>query len=149
MERRIFAAEAVQGLAQAVGAVALGRGDRHLDDRLGHEHAFQRAIRVLRAIGIAAGRIESQNGDDVARLGGIDIFALVGMHPHDPAETLLAAGALVEVAFALLDGALVHPHECQRAVGVFHDLEPHADHRLAGIGSQGHILAADRRGPGP
>ena len=102
-ERRIFAAEAVQGLAQAVGAVAIGRGNRHLDDRFGHEHAFQRAIRVLRAIGIAAGRVESQNGDDVAGLGRIDVFALIGMHPHDPAVALLAAVALVEVAFALLD----------------------------------------------
>ena len=36
--------------------------------------------------------------------------------------------------------ALVDPHEGQRAVGVFHDLEPHADQRLGGIGRQRHVL---------
>ena len=43
-ERRIFAAEALQCLGQLiVGIFAIGDRDRHFDDRLGNEHAFQRA----------------------------------------------------------------------------------------------------------
>ena len=140
VQRGVFAAEAVQGLAELVGPVALGRGDGHLDDRLGHEHALQRAIGILRAIGIAAGGVQAQHGHDVARLGRVDVFALVGVHAHDAAVALLAAGALVVVAFTLLDRALVDPHEGQRAVGVFHHLEGHADHRLGRIGRQRHLL---------
>ena len=136
----ILAAEAVQGLAQTVGAVALQRGHRHLDDRLRHKHAFQRAVGILRTVGVAASGVEPQNGDDVAGLGEIDVFALIGVHPHDPAITFLAAISLVEIAFALLDATLVHPHERERAVRVLHHLEGHTDHRLVGIGRQRHLL---------
>ena len=76
----------------------LTRRDRHLDDRLGHEHAFQRAVLRLAGVGIAAGAVDAHDGHDVAGLGRVDFLALVGVHLHDAAEALLLAGALVEVA---------------------------------------------------
>ena len=58
----------------------------------------QRAIGIFRGVGVAAGAVDAQHGHDVAGLGRVDVLALVGVHPHDAAEALLAAGALVVVA---------------------------------------------------
>ena len=50
------------------------------------------------AVRIAAGAVDAHDGHDVAGLGRVDFLALVGVHPHDAAEALLLAGALVVVA---------------------------------------------------
>ncbi len=51
---------------------------------------------------VARGAVDADDGDDVARLGHIDVFALVGVHPDEPSEPHFLAGSLVRVAFALL-----------------------------------------------
>ena len=50
---------------------------------------------------IARGAVDADDGDDVARLGHVDVFALVGVHADQPAEPHFLAGPLVRVAFAL------------------------------------------------
>ena len=73
--------------------------------------------------------------------GRVDVLALVGVHPHDAAEALLAPGALVVVGAALDEPALVDPHEGQRPVGVLDDLEGHGHGRPLGVGGQGDLAA--------
>ena len=140
VQRGILAAEALQGLAQPIGAVAVGGGNGHLDDRLRHEHALQRAVGIGRGIGVAAGRVDAQDGHDIAGVRRIDVFALVGVHAHDAAEALFAAVALIVVGLALAEAALVNPHEGERAVGVLDDLEGHGHGRLFRVGRQDDFL---------
>ena len=135
-ERRILAAEPLQGLTELVEAVAVGRRDRHLDHRLRHEHVLERAVFVVGGVGVAAGGVDAHHGHDVAGLARVDFLALVGVHLHDPAEPLLLAGPLVDVGLTLGDRALVDPHEGQLAVGVVDDLECHCHQRLLGIGGE-------------
>ena len=135
-ERRILAAEPLQGLAQLVEAVAVGRRDRHLDHRLRHEHVLERAVFVVCGVSITAGGIDAHHSHDVAGLARVDFLALVGVHLHDPTEPLLLAGALVDVGLTFGDRALVNPNERQLAVGVVHDLERHRNQRLLGIGNE-------------
>ena len=66
----------------------------------------------------------------------VDVLALVGVHAHDAAEPLLAAGPLVVVGAALDEPALVDPHEGERPVRVLDDLEGHGHGRPPGIGDQ-------------
>jgi len=58
------------------------------------------------------------------------------VHLDDAAEPLLLAGPLVKEGFALLDRALVNPHEGQLTERILDDLEGHADERLGWIGFQ-------------
>ena len=66
----------------------------------------------------------------------IDFLALVGVHPHDAAEALALAGALVDHLVALFHRALVDAHEGELAVRIVDQLERHADERLGGIGHE-------------
>ena len=72
--------------------------------------------------------------------GLVDVLALVGVHPHDAAEPLLAARPLIDVRAALGEPALIHPHERQRAVRVFDHLEGHGHGGLLRIGRQRDLL---------
>ena len=54
------------------------------------------------AIRFAARAVDAHDGHDVARFGRVDFFPLVGVHLHDAAEAILAAGALVKEHFALV-----------------------------------------------
>ena len=89
---------------------------------------------VLGGVGIAAGAVDAHDGDDVAGLGRVDFFPLVGVHLHDAAEAVLAAGALVVEHVALGHLALIDAHEGELAERIFDDLERHADERLGRIG---------------
>ena len=143
-ERRIFAGEPLQSLAQLVEPVAVGGGDRHLDHRLRHKHALQRAVFGIVGVGIARGSIDAHHSHDIPSFGQINFLALVGMHPHDPAETLLLAGALIDIGFALFDLPLIDPHERELAVGIVDDLEGHRHQRLLRIGVEVELLVGLR-----
>ena len=91
---------------------------------------------MVGGVGVAAGRIDAHDGDDVTGIGRVDFLTLVGMHPHDPAEALLLARALVDVGLALLDRALVDPHEGELAIGIVDDLEGHRHQLLGRIGNE-------------
>ena len=143
-EGRILTSEPLQGLAELVEPLAIGRNDRHLDHGLGHEHVFQRAILRVGGVGVAGGRIDAHHRDDVAGFGGVDILPLVGMHPHDAAKPLLLARALVDVGLALLERALIEPHERELAVGIVNDLEGHRHERLRRIRLEVELLVGFR-----
>ena len=48
---------------------------------------------------VAGGRLlEAEPGDDVARVRDVDVFALVGVHPQDATDALLAVlGGVVDL----------------------------------------------------
>jgi hypothetical protein len=127
--------KASKRLAQAVGILATLRSHRHLDDRVGHINALQRAHTWAGGRTCRRWRIDTHHGHDVARLANVNLLALVGVHAHDSAEPLLAAGPLVEVHLAFFDGALVNAKERQLPVGIVDDLEGHADKRFVGLGA--------------
>ena len=76
------------------------------------------------------------------------IFAAVGMHPHDATESVFLAGTLVVVAFAFGDRALVNANEGQRTVGIFGDFKRHAYEWFVGVSLQldlrGRIVSRER-----
>ena len=140
-ERRVFAAEALQGLAQLVGAVAVERRDRHLDDRLGHEHAFQRAVLRLGGVGVAAGAVDAHARPRCRRPRPRRFLrACRRASCTMRLKRSFLAGALVVVHLALVDRALVDAHERQLAERILDDLERHADERLGRIGRRAAIF---------
>ena len=149
VERRVFLAEPLQGLRESVHAVAAERIDRHLDDRLGDEHALERAVVRLGGVGIARSTVETHDRHDVAGLGLVDILATIGVHLHDAAEAVLLAGALVKVHLTLLGRALVDTRKGELAELVVHDLERHADERLGRIAVERDSSRQDSSGREP
>ena len=131
-EGRVLAHEAVEGLAELVGVGPLGRGDRKVDDRLGGVDALERVIDGLVAIGVAGGRLDPHDGDDVAGAGGVDVFLLVGVDPEDSADPALLALAGVVIKLALADRPLIDPHISDLAERLLDELEGHRHHRRVG-----------------
>ena len=105
-EGRILAAEPLEGLRQAVGPVALHRLDREAKHGLGDENAFERHVDAIAAERVARSAVDADDGDDVACLGLIDVFTLVGVHPDQATEANFLARPLVRVAFAFDDRRL-------------------------------------------
>ena len=91
----------------------------------GYEHVLQRAELARRGVGVTAGTVDPHDGHDIAGGGGVDFFSLVRMHADNSTETLFAAGALIEIRFAFVDGTLKDSQECQLTVRVVDDLESH------------------------
>ncbi len=80
-ERRIFRGDARQGLAQLVLVRLGGRLDGDVDDRLGNVQGLQDHRFPLIRQGVAGGGIlQAHRGDDVAGIGHLDLFPLVGVH---------------------------------------------------------------------
>src|SRR5262245_55751247 len=127
VERRVFLTEPLQRLRESIHAIAADRIDRHLDDRLSHKHAFERAVVWLRGVGIARGTFQTHDRYDVAGLGRVDILAAISVHLHDATKAVFLAGTLVKVHLTLLGRALVNTREGELAELVVHDLECHAD----------------------
>jgi hypothetical protein len=70
------------------------------------------------------GHLQTHHGDDLAGAHGVDLFALVGVHPVDLADPLLLVLARVQHVGAGGQGSGVHPQVGQLAqVRVRHDLE--------------------------
>ena len=105
-------------------SAVLAGSDRQADHRIGHEDAFERVIQFLAAEGVAAGAIDGQEGDDVARAGLGDILAVVGVHADDAAdaERLIGAG-VAAYCWPLARRALVDADVAELAEGLIDDLE--------------------------
>ncbi len=73
--------------------VRLGLGlDGDVDDRLGNVQGLQDHRLPLIRQGVAGGGIlQPHRGDDVAGIGLVDLFPLVGVHLEQPADALLDA----------------------------------------------------------
>ena len=117
--------------------VGLGLGlDRDLNDRGRESHRFEldRMLRIGQGVA-GGGVLETDSGNDVAREHGVDVLAMVGVHPQEAAEALLLAGGGVEDRVALLETAGVDPEIGELAdVRVGHDLEGQGRERLGVLG---------------
>ena len=137
MEGRIFPAEAFEGLAQIAGVVPVGRFNRQPDDRLSCEdllegHRFQ----ARPDEGVPRRTIDTDDGDDVAPLGHVDVLAFIGMQTHQSTKPHRLARTGVGVGFALLERPLIHAGVGQLTKLLDDRLEGHADRGLGRIGGQ-------------
>jgi hypothetical protein len=118
--------------------VALGLGlDRDLDHRIGELDALQhhRGRRVTQCFARRRA-FEAGDGHDVAGVGQLYVFAVVGMHMQHAADALLSILDGVEHLGAAFKHAGIDPHEGQRSdKGIGHDLEGERRQRLAVVGS--------------
>ncbi len=80
---------------------------------------------------VAGGRLlEAEPRDDVARVRDVDVFALVGVHPQDATDALLAVLGRVVDLRALLERARVDAEVGELPVRVGDDLERQRRERL-------------------
>ena len=95
-ERRIFLREARQREAELVLVGLALRLDRLMDDRLGERDRLERDRRLLVAERVAGARVgQADRRRDVARADRVDVLAMVGVHPQDAPDALLASRARV------------------------------------------------------
>ena len=124
-ERRILASETIERDAHLL-LVGLGLGlHRDLDDGIGEFHPLEDDRGIGRAQRIAGGRVlETRQRDDVARIGDLDVLAVVGMHQQHAADLFLLVLDRVRDLRRGLELARIDAREGQRAdERVVHDLE--------------------------
>ena len=111
-----------------------GRLDGDVDDRLGNVHGLQDHRFPLIRQGVAGGGIlQAHRGDDVAGIGHLDLFPLVGVHLQQAADAFLDALAGVQHRAARRQLAGIDPYKGEMPhVGVGHQLE--------GQGRQGRLI---------
>ena len=88
------------------------------------------------AVGERVARVRSRRRkrDDVAGLGLVDVFIVVGVHAHEAPDLDLLLVGRVEDDVALGDRALVDADVRQLAVAAVFELEREADERLRRVG---------------
>ena len=114
--------------------VGFGLGlDRDRDHGNGEGNVFESDGMLLVANGVAGGNVlQANRGADIARQNFVDVFALVGVHLEQTANTLAASAAGVEHRVARLELAGVDADKRQLAdKRVRHDLEGQRGKRLA------------------
>ena len=119
------------------------RLDRDLDHRVREFHLFQdhRLLRIAERIA-GADFLEAGQRDDVARIGLLDVLAVVGVHQQHAADALLAVLGRIDDAGAALEPAGIDAAERDGAdERIVHDLERQHRQRL-GVGRLAHDLVA-------
>ena len=142
-EGRILGRQLVQRDAHLL-LVGLGLGlDGHLDDGIGEIHLLEQHRLVGIGQGLArAGILEAGQRDDVARVGFVDLLALVGVHQIHAADPLFPVARRVGERHAALHRAGIDAAEGDRAdVRIVHDLEGDHGERL-GVERPAHGLLA-------
>ena len=81
---------------------------------------------------------------DVARADRVDVLAMVGVHPQDPADALLAPAARVVDVAAFVEDARVDAEIRQVAVRIGRDLERQRAERLVVVGLARELVAGLR-----
>mmetsp|Transcript_56168 Transcript_56168/g.146463 ORF Transcript_56168/g.146463 Transcript_56168/m.146463 type:complete len:206 (+) Transcript_56168:991-1608(+) len=115
-EGRVLRSKLPQSVDHLVRVLLGRRLTRHLDHRLREVHALQGDRRFQVAQSVACGGVlETDQGDDVARLGLFDLLPLVGMHQNHAAEPLLLLRPRVHDEVAGSHLARVDAEEGQRA----------------------------------
>jgi hypothetical protein len=56
------------------------------DDRVGDEHRRHRVVELAVGERVARVAVDAEQGDDVARVGDLDVLHLVGVHAHEAAD---------------------------------------------------------------
>ncbi len=123
-ERRIFLDHLADGVGElfSIGLVLGSDGDGN--DGIGENHRLESGRVFLVAKGVTGLDVfQTDDGDDVTCLRGVDFFAVVGVHFDHAADALGLAGEGVKDVVAFLDRAGVNTGECQGAEFVVHDLE--------------------------
>ena len=116
----------------SVGLVLRSDGDG--DDGIWENHRLEGGGVFLVAKGVAGlDVLESDDGHDVACLGGVDFLAVIGVHLDHAADALGLACEGVQDGIALFDGAGVDAGEGECTELVVHDLERQAAERGGGI----------------
>ncbi len=120
------------------------RLDRDLDDRIGKFHPLQNHRLVLIAERVAgAGILEARERNNVAGIGFLDVFAIVGVHQQHAADALALVLGRVDHSRAQFDLARIDARESQRAdKRIIHDLEGKHGERLVIAGDADHFLAS-------
>src|SRR5581483_5362944 len=97
LEARVFCGQPLKADAELLLILARLRLDGLGDDRRGKFERFENHGMRLFADGVAGRHLlEASDGDDLASGGGIDVFALVGVHAHDATDTLFRAARRVQ-----------------------------------------------------
>ena len=131
-EGRILGGELRQRDAQLLLVGLRLRLDRDLDDRLGEFHLFQDhlVVRIAQRV-TGAGFLEAGESDDVARIGFLDVLAVVRMHQQHAADALLLLAGRVHDAGARGQDARIDAAEGDGAdERIVHDLEREQRQRL-------------------
>ena len=137
-ESGILVGQGVERLAQLVLVRLRLRLDGDVDHRLGEDERLQqdRVSRVTQRVA-GRGRLEADDGDDVAGIDGLLVLPVVGVHLQDAADPLLAVLRGVEDARALGELAGVDPQVGQLAhERVGHDLEGECGERFIVAGAR-------------
>ena len=104
------------------------------DDRVRENHRFESGRVLFIAEGVTRlDVLETDDGDDVARLCGVDFVAVVGVHFNHAANAFGLAGEGVEHGITLLNRARVDAGEGESAELIVHDFEGKASKRCFGI----------------
>ncbi|OIQ66449.1 hypothetical protein GALL_519790 [mine drainage metagenome] len=124
-ERRIFRGKLRQGDAELLLVGLRLRLDRDFDDRLGEFHLLQdhRLARIAQRV-TGARFLEARQRDDVAGIGFLDVFAVVGVHQQHAADALfLVAGRINDAGAARQDSGIDAAEGDGADKGIVHDLE--------------------------
>ncbi|GAV32354.1 hypothetical 66.3 kDa protein in hag2 5'region [Coriobacteriaceae bacterium EMTCatB1] len=119
------------------------RFDGDVDDGVREHHRFQQQRRVLSAQRVASrGVLEPDGRDDVTRVHGVDVFAMVRVHLEQSTDALLVALRRVEDVRTRDHRPRVHAEVGELAdVGVGHDLERESCEGLARVGETHDLLS--------
>ncbi len=142
-ERRVLRHQLRQRDAELLLVGLRLRLDGDLDDGIGKFHLFQddRLLRIAQRVA-GAGLLEAGQRDDVARIGLLDVLAVVGVHQQHAADPLLAFAGRVDDAGAARQRARIDAAERDGAdIGIVHDLERQQRQRLLVVGLAHHFVA--------
>src|SRR5205809_7393709 len=72
-----------------------------MNDRFGNMHRGHRIADILGSECVARGAVDTEQADDVARAGILDLFHFVRVHAHEPADSHVASRAAVDYGVPL------------------------------------------------
>ena len=142
-EGRILLSELCQSNAHLLGA-SLGLGlDSNADNRLREVHGLQNDGVLLVAQRVTGGGIlQADSSRNIARVNGVDVLTVVGVHLQDTADTLVVILDRVVDGGACVQRTGVHTEEAELTdIRVSHDLEGQSCERLVVRGDTILLLA--------
>ncbi len=135
LEAGVFLADPLQGRPQALLVVPGHRLDGQGDHRHVGRYGFQHDGVLAAAQGIAGGSgLQAQEGDDIAGVGFLQGFPLVGMHAQDAGHLLRGLLDGIVDFLAEFQGAGIDAHIGEPLALVHHDLEGQGGQRLVIFG---------------
>ncbi len=137
LESWVFFGQGAQGVAHLVLVHVALRLNRQLDNRLGEVNRLQDdgGFGVGQCV-TSEGVLLAQRRGDIARADFLQVFAVVGMHPQDAADTLALVFSAVQHGVADAHHARIDAEVSQPTdVRIGDDLEDQRRKRLVGRGA--------------